>query len=131
MTTADFIAGISAAFEAIQTWLQFQDGRRADEVFERQFRSTLSSADTEQRAAALSSVVPEAVLNDLMERARQCWARYRHVLVANEFLPAEIDEATTAVRKCVCRELGRIVELNGSIPDAQLDAQWNCFCTTR
>jgi len=46
-------------------------------------------------------------------------------------LADEIDEATESVQCCVCRELGRIYKLNGSIPPRWMP-QWEKYeCGTR
>ena len=61
-------------------------------------------------------VAPPEIVGVLEGRAEKCWTSYRAVLTG-EFLPEEIDNATSAVQACVCRELNRIVKINGSVPD--------------
>lgn len=57
-----------------------------------------------------------------------CWTGYRQVLGGN-YLPTEVDAATDAVQRCVCRELNRIKQLNGNITE-RWKGQWEQFqCT--
>ena len=49
------------------------------------------------------------------------------VLKDNDYLPGEIDDATEALKKCVCRELHRLQEVNGNIPHGILRNYWNQY----
>lgn len=123
-------AGISAAAEAIQAWLALRDKRKAASVFDETYEKTLQATDSKKAAEQLVAIIPTEVIQDLEERARSCWTGYRKVL-GGEYLPDEVDKATDSVRACVCRELGRIHKLNGSIPDRWMP-QWNQYkCVER
>ena len=117
------IAGISATMQAIQTWIQFRDRKRAVEPLKR-IEVTPAIADEAQR---LQSVVPMEVLVKLRERAERCWTKYTSTLDDDSYLPDEIDKATHAVRQCICRELRRIYKLNGSIPPGKLLDYWKQY----
>jgi hypothetical protein len=121
------VTGFSAVLQATQTWLQYRDSKRAAEAF----RSRITNAPKEtrilQQAATLAQLVPQPILDTLGGRARKCWERYLDVL-KGDFLPGEVDEATQNVKKCLCRELKRIHDLNGSIPAGDLSEWWNAYC---
>lgn len=129
MDATTFIAGISATLQAVQTWLQFRDSHRAAAQFEERFSAASTDLSVLHEAERLTSIVPPLVLNTMIERVRRCWERYHEVLLGG-FLPAEIDEATEALKQCICRELKRIRELEGHIPDGELRRWWSQYCTS-
>jgi hypothetical protein len=115
------ISGISAAMQAIQTWLQFRDRHRAaeplDHIEER-------ASEFQAEGTQLQQLVPTDILFTLQERAEACWSKYKNVLKDTQYLPDEIDDATEAVKACICRELNRLISVNGSIPPGTLR---NCY----
>ena len=129
MDPALLISGVSATLDAIQTWYQVRDSRRAAAAFESRLESAQSDAQIRQQAELLASLVPVEVLHTMTERAHRCWTRYHEVLTG-EFLPGEVDEATESVRKCLCRELQRIRKLNGQLPAGVLQRWWDAYCKT-
>jgi hypothetical protein len=124
-----FFAGISAAAAAIQVWQRRRDAKAATETFDTTYERTRTSREAADAASELLSIIPEEVIRDLEGRADQCWRSYRNVL-GGDYLPDEIDHATDSVQACVCRELRRIVKLNGSVPHRWGD-QWRHYnCAT-
>jgi hypothetical protein len=121
------ISGVSAALQAVQTWLEFKDSRRAAAKFEERFASAAGDVRVAREAAYLGVLVPADVLDTMIERARKCWEMYHDVLRGG-YLPREIDDATDSVKKCICRELRRIRELEGQIPDGELKRWWSQYC---
>lgn len=122
-----FVSGVSAVLQAVQTWIQFRDSKRAAKEFELKYNSSLSDPTIINQANRLITIVPVDVLNQMLSRARKCWEKYNEVL-KGQFLPAEVDDATEAVKHCICRELRRIEELNGFIPDGDLRLAAERFC---
>jgi hypothetical protein len=123
-------AGISAAWAAVQAWHHFRDAHKAAATFDATYREALTSPDASDAAEELAAIIPEHVITDLEGRADSCWNSYRNVL-GGDYLPAEVDKATDAVQACVCRELGRIYTLEGSIPP-RWQGQWRRFdCENR
>jgi hypothetical protein len=127
MDSALFVSGVSAVLQAIQTWLQFRDSKRASSEFQSRYRTSLADPEIVQQANVLDSIVPAEVMQTMLARARKCWKRYSEVLEGN-FLPSEVDDATEAVKQCICRELKRIKDLNGVIPDGDLRKAADKFC---
>jgi len=122
------IAGVSAAMQAIQTWVAFRDRKQAAQAYDKTFQEALSDIKVAEESSLLVSIVPMHILIVLAGRTDDCFNKYSNVLKAEgEFLPAEIDQATLAVKKCVCRELNRIYELNGSIPPGKLKQWWELY----
>ena len=121
-----FISGVSAVSSAVSAWVKYRDSQRAKEQFDRQFQEKQEAPKTTEQAERLSAVVPQKILDKLSDRAKRCWERYAKVL-EGDFLPEEIDEATEAVKKCLCREIGRIKSLNGSIPDEDLEKAYEQY----
>src|SRR5579871_3234739 len=111
------VAGIAATMQAVQTWYQVRDSRKASaELQERESRTR--EPEIEQAAKTLTSVVPQSVLDSIQARLNKCWSGYQKVLDnPDEYTPDETSDATKAVIKCVCREITRVRDLTrGDIP---------------
>jgi hypothetical protein len=119
-------AGISAAAAAIQVWYKSREKAGAAREFDQVYKKTLESPQAAVAATELVAIIPEEIIRQLETRARACWTGFRKVLDPREFLPDEVDNATEAVQACVCRELGRILKLNGEIPKEWLP-QWQRY----
>ena len=122
-----FIAGVSGLLQAVQVWYASQNLAQARSAFDKGFASAQKSLAVEEEARAIARVVPQEVLDDITERAQRCWSRYREVL-NGDYLPAEVQEATEAVKKCICRELGRLISLGEPLPRGQLAQWWLTYC---
>lgn len=120
-----FFSGISAAASAIGVWQKSRDKKKAAETFDNKFNETKASKEAEVAALELVNIIPDDVIKDLEARADNCWTGFRKVL-GGDFLPDEVDKATLSVKACVCRELKRIKELNGSIPERWKN-QWDQY----
>src|SRR5690349_14317425 len=112
---------VAAAFEAITAWLNYRDKRRTREAAGRAYVDAPSTPTYQDEVGRLVNVVPPDVLATMANRVDNCWKRY-HVVIADdtEYLPGEIDNATEAVKKCICRELARVQALNGFVPAGNL-----------
>lgn len=121
------IAGLSATLQAIQTWIQYKDRGRAITEFDQAVVNI--DIDVLAQSRHLNIIIPPDVLDDLTERVKRCWTRYREVLKdTSGYLPADVDDATLAVKRCVMRELTRIYDLNnGVIPDGILKKWWIAY----
>src|SRR5713226_3033604 len=116
------LASLTALMQSVQTWYQVKDSRLASLAFSRKLREIDERSSTgrvsegaihlQAQARQLTMIVPKQVLDKIGERLEKCWTRYHEVL-SGDFLPAEIDEATQSVKRCVCRELNRMYELSG------------------
>lgn len=122
------ISGVSAVMQAVQTWLQLRDRRRASEPLA---RVEEQAPAYQAEGQALQNIVPPDVLHILQQRAQECWLKYKEVLDDERYLPPEIDKATKAVQECICRELRRIKELNGSVPPGVLSRYWTQYSCER
>lgn len=83
--------------------------------------------------ARIARLIPEDVIRAFVERIERCWERYTNILQDDgSYLPSEIDEATDAVIKCICRELQRLFRLNQGIPGGILTDYWEKYaCSTQ
>ena len=120
-----FFAGVSATASAFTSWHSYRNGKKAAEAFDESYNYHRTSEEGQLAAEQILKMVPPEVLKDLESRAARCWVGYRKTLDGG-FLPDEIDEATEAVKQCVCRELRRIKSLTGTIPDRWKD-QWYLY----
>ena len=119
-------AGISAVMASIQVWRKSRDSSAAAQEFDREFDRAKDAPETLAAAEELLSIAPREVIEDLEERADECWNGYRKVL-SGDYLPNEIDKASDSVKACVCRELWRIHKINGGkIPD-RWEKQWDAY----
>jgi type I restriction enzyme, R subunit len=121
------IAAVTAALQAVETWNNFRDRRRARAAHEDAYQRALSDPQTREEALQVTSAVPEDVVQMLKDRVDECWDRYREVLDNEEYLPQEIDDATKAIKRCVCRELRRLQSLAGELPPGKLSESWERF----
>lgn len=131
MAAEIIIAGISATIQAIDFWLTHRDKFGASRTFESAYPRINTDPSLKAEARALESLVPPEVLDTMQRRVERCWSRYNEVLKDGGFLPQEVDEATEAVKRCICRELERIRSLNGSIPSGTLSRWWEQYCIAK
>ena len=78
---------------------------------------------------SLLNIAPQSTIDLMTDRIKNCFDRYNQVLNDDDFLPAEIDKATNALIKCICREIERLVKINGKIPSKTLQEYrdlYNC-----
>lgn len=122
------IAAISAAMQSIQTWVTVRDAKKANRTAQMGYERTSNAKLAKTQSARLKKLIPESVLKLLEDRIEKCWERYRHIIdPATGSTPEEIDKATKALKECICRELNRVYELNGSIPSGKLREWWNLY----
>jgi len=122
------ISGISALVKAVDTWIKYRDSQRAAREFEARMAQAQADPALRQQAQLLATLVPKPILDTLGDRARGCWDKYHEVLKGG-FLPREVDEATANLKACICQELKRMRDLNGSIPPGDLSEWWNAYCS--
>ena len=128
MDIANVIAAVSAGLQAIQTWAAFRDQTRTVNVASAQYETALSSPATQTEAQTLARLIPSSVLEEIERRANGCWARYRDVL-SQPSLPDQIDDAEEKLKKCICREIRRVYDLNKqNVPPGKLRDWWEAYC---
>lgn len=127
MDPSILISGVSALLKAIDVWVRYRDSSRAAEAFEEEQREALLARTTVQEGAALASVVPQEILDSMTERAAKCWTRY-HAMSKGNYLPEELDDATEAVKACICRELKRLDSLGEPLTGV-LGNWWSLYCS--
>ena len=120
---------VAAAFEAVAAWLKFRDRQVARQSAATAYNEAPSSPVYESETRTLVDLVPAAVLATMSRRVNDCWTKYSEVLADDtQYLPRELDNATEAVKRCICRELDRIHRLNGFVPAGILERWWNAYC---
>lgn len=123
------IAAVSAVLQGIRAWIAVRDRKRTADVVDSAVEKASRSAAVRKEAEALVTLLPPDVLATLVERVNSCWEHYHDVLRSDEeFLPGQVDKATSAVKRCICRELQRIYDLNGAIPPGVLSDWWEAYC---
>jgi type I restriction enzyme, R subunit len=131
MAAEIIIAGISATLQAVDLWLSERDRRRAHRAFEAAYPRINTDLRLKAEARQLEALVPARVLENMQKRVERCWKSYNDILEDEDgYLPKEVDDATVAVRKCICRELRRLYDLNGRIPPGTLAIWWEQYCKT-
>ena len=123
-------AGANALMAALQVFQRERDYRLARQTFHENFERNITAPETLQAANALDSVAPADVIKKLYENAKKCWD---HWLESEEQpqMPGEEREVDAAVKSCVCRQLRRIIDLNGSLPE-EWRSQWDLYgCANR
>ena len=128
-TAVMVIAAFSAAMQVVQAWRGFRDRTKAFEKAGRAYERTRKAALATTQGNRLQRIVPDDILDAMEKRVTNCWSSYKDVLdPAQNQSFREIDNATEALKTCLCRELGLISSLNGSIPYGKLRDWWTRFC---
>ena len=129
-----FLAMVSGIMQGVQTWLAVRDRAKARKAQEEAFVRTLQSPETARRAEALLSIIPVATIDLLRRRIKKCYDRFNEMLENDEeYFPQDLsDAAGKALPSCVCRNLKMIIDINGSLPDAELKKAWDTYsCVKR
>jgi len=123
------IALIAGGLQAVETWVTFRDRKQALEQFESSYLTSLNLEVPTREVTLLNEILPADVLALMVKRTENCMEKYKAVLADDtKYFPEDVDNATQAVKACVCRELRRIHELNGSLPQhGSLGAWWTQF----
>jgi hypothetical protein len=120
------VAMFSAALQSIQTWYQVRDSRRARNAFDNRLAEARTDPQIQQQGQTLATLIPPDILKSMSDRVWQCWTDYKETLDGGTI--PEVDRAADGIKKCLCRELRRINDLNGNIPDGELRKWWNAYC---
>lgn len=120
------IAAISATMQAIDLWKKSRDKNSTKEAFSK-VESLKDSPEIQEEANQLRLLIRPDILDSFENRIQICMNRYKKVIDSVEFLPQELDEATEALLKCICRELNRILKINGEIPNGVLKDYWEQY----
>lgn len=119
-------ATISAGMQAIDLWLNLKDRRKA-QLAMKQISAIQNTSENIIESQNLTQLIPTELLQTFSYRVDRCFTNYKDVLDDEQYLPKEIDDATEAVKKCVCRELRRLKKLNGFIPNGLLMKYWDSY----
>lgn len=129
------IAAISGIMQGVQTWIATRDRREAKRALEFAYSRTLNSDQIRSRADRLLSIVPIATIDRLKDKIQACYEKFNKILDDDEqYFPSDIDNAAkNALPNCICRNLGRIVSVNGgALPDQELHDAWQKYgCSAR
>jgi type I restriction enzyme R subunit len=120
------VAIMSATMQAIDFWRTTKDRSKARKAIN-EVKSLRKSPSTKIESDRLLLLVPNELLNSFSSRVERCFNKYKEVLDDEKYLPGEIDEATEAVKACVCRELRRLYSVTGGIPEGILSDYWNNY----
>lgn len=120
----EFIRDFNAIKAAVDEWGYSRNERRLKSILARGKNIAINN-QLKSEADQLMELVPVTIIESIEGRVRRCWDRYEEILNSDRFLPGEIDEATEAVIKCICRELKRLLRLNGEIPSGIMRRWWN------
>ena len=123
------IAAISAALQAVRTWLSVRDVKKTNRKARTGYKRTAGAKLAREQGDRLEKLLPADILATMEKRIESCWEQYRTVIDPESGSTArEIDEATRDLKKCLCSELKRIHDLNGSIPAGKLRDWWEQHC---
>lgn len=94
-------------------------------VSAREISQTDVDRDLRKTATTIIQLVPNTTLEIFETRIKICWDGFNEVLASTDgYLPNEIENSTIAVMRCVCRELRRLVTLNGGLPPNSTFSAW-------
>lgn len=106
------------------------DDRERSTAFKVAARQVVQTVDNKYavEASTLEMLIPPYVLDTFESRIRNCWDMFNEVLVSdNGYLPGDIDHASESLGKCICRELKRLKNVNGKIPDGTMQEYWTTY----
>ena len=128
MVELTLIVGIiSTAMQAIQTWIAVRDRDSTVRALDEGIAAAQVSAEIRVQSEALMHLVPPPILKILENRVQRCWDDFE-VIVRGSRPSDEIDQATQKLKRCICRELNRILDLNDTIPEGVLQDWWQQYC---
>jgi hypothetical protein len=126
METAIIISLVRGAMQAISLWQSQKDRSKAKAALVKA-KTDVPNSGTIEEGIKLLSIIPMSTLTLMTQRVEKCFSKYETVLDDKAFLPTEIDDATDALVKCICRELTRIHKLNGAMPTTTLKKYWDQY----
>ena len=126
MDASLIVAIISATMQAVDLWKTFRDRSKVKEAID-SVTALQRAPTTKVESDRLLLLIPNDLFETFSDRVKRCFNSYKEVLNDNKYLPGEIDDATEAVKRCVCRELKRLCSLNGNIPDGILKQWWDQY----
>ena len=126
-TGTSLLTDLIALFDAIEK----QDIEKAQNTFNvvaRQVVQTDVENKYNKEVSTLQMLVPKHVLHSFERRIDTCWTMYNQVLATDdEYLPTDSDNASIALQKCICRELNRLLIVNGEIPNGFMLDYWGKY----
>lgn len=123
------VAIVSAVMRGVETWNSIRDRRRAAREASKTFDESLISNEVILEGQHLANLVPEPILMEMIKDVNDCWQRYLEIYQSKrDYLPQELDDASEAVMKCICRVLRRMYSLNRRIPPGRLTRYWDEYC---
>ncbi|SRR6266478_3742037 len=125
-----FVSTLMASMQAIQTWFQLRDSRRAAAVYKDTFERAQRDPVVQRQAANILVIMPQQTFDILVERTKRCFKFLDQALGhPTEYGDKQIDDEMNALKACVCRELQRIRMLNRDVlPEGELMNWWNAYC---
>lgn len=112
----ELLQTVKALDNSLATWGDTGSVGKAREAAHRGYRPGIAES------LALEVGIPQRTFELMSGRVYQCFATFDQLLLDNP-LPGEVVNAAEQVTRCVCRELGVLKQLNGSIPDGPLE-EW-------
>jgi hypothetical protein len=112
--------------QAISIWSNSRDRELTARNLDYFLNTALGDLNVVEEAIYVQSIVPRAVIDAFVQRTNTCWDNYL-IVIKGQYLDPQIDEATQSVRLCICRELKRLYDLNGSIPPGILSTWWTQY----
>ena len=130
-TKTSLLKDLMALFDTIDKQAERKESNTF-KVVARQIVQTEIDDKYEVEVSQLQMLIPDEVLTTFERRIERCWKMYNAVLATDDYLPTDIDNASLALQKCICRELNRLLIVNGEIPNGHMLNYWNKYkCQTR
>lgn len=127
MEASLIIAIIRGSMQAISFWQNQKDRISAKKAI-KSVAEIAEEEDVLKEGEELSAIAPQSTIDKLTERVQICFTRYESVLDDDDYLPPEVDKATEALIACICRELTRLMKVNGgTLPTDSLKRYWDSY----
>lgn len=122
-----FIATIQAISALISNWQSERHYKQSREEFDRVYREAVGSAESEQIAAKLESLLPIKVVMTYRKNLERC------LDMLDECVEGKTDDEAfkfceSAYRDCVCAILKSLARTNGGLPSDLHDLWENASC---
>lgn len=126
METAAFVVAlVRGTMQAIDFWQNQRDRSKAVQAM-KSVEEVATQPEAIRQGQALLNLAPQSTIDLLNQRIKTCQSRYDKVLADDQgYLPDEVDAATEAVIRCICRELRRLMKVNGHLPEGWMQEYWD------
>jgi len=86
------------------------------------------SMSVQREATRIVDLLPPDLVAQLTKRVLECTDKLRQVLSReDEYFIEDVEKGVLTFKRCVCRELAILLELNGRLPEGTFEEWWTLY----